>query len=337
MNRVFIIAEAGVNHNGDVNIAKRLIDVASDAGADAVKFQTFKAEKLVTKEAAKAEYQLETTQQSESQYEMLKRLELDEETHRILIEHCQLREIEFLSTPFDLPSAEILNNLKISTFKIPSGELTNLPLIRKVVSFGKPIILSTGMATMEEIRKTVEVILESEIQKEDLTVLHCNTEYPTPMKDVNLRAMNSITDELRVEIGYSDHTLGIEVPIAAVAMGAKVIEKHFTLDRSMEGPDHAASLMPEELKKMVEGIRNIEQALGSEIKQPSESELKNMEVARKSIFYTKDLEREHIVGESDLIAKRPGNGISPMMWDTYIGKKLKNSVVEGDYLSDSHF
>ena len=319
MDRVFIIAEAGVNHNGSVVLAKRLIDVAVDAGADAVKFQTFKAEKLVCKSARKAEYQQETTDATESQYDMIKRLELDIDTHRELIAYCEGRGILFLSTPFDHDSIELLHDLGLEIFKIPSGEITNLPYLRHIGSLRKRIILSTGMADIGEIEDALDVLVDSGTPKDKITILHANTMYPTPMEDVNLRAMRTIACAFGCDVGYSDHTMGIEIPIGAVAMGAKVIEKHFTLDRSMEGPDHKASLEPDELRAMVRAIRNIEKALGSGIKKPSPSEKPNMDVARKSIVASRPIAKGECFTEENLTVKRPGSGLSPMRWDEIVG------------------
>ena len=315
-----IIAEAGVNHNGSIINAKKLIDIASDSGADYVKFQTFKAKKLVTKTAEKADYQENLTEKSESQYEMLKKLELDRPTHTQLIEYCSKKNIQFLSTAFDIDSIDFLRELNIPFYKISSGEITNLLYLRHVGRMGKPVIMSTGMATLEEIRAAMDVLLEVGVKKDELTILHCNSEYPTMMTEVNLKAMLTIRDELDVKVGYSDHTLGIEVPVAAVALGAVVIEKHFTLDRTLSGPDHAASLEPNELKAMVSAIRNIEKAMGNGIKRPSPSEAKNKLIARKSIVAKKCIKKGEQFSNDNLTVKRPGSGISPMEWDTYIGK-----------------
>jgi N,N'-diacetyllegionaminate synthase len=326
-----IIAEAGVNHNGSIELAKKLIDVAAEAAADFVKFQTFKAETLVTQTADKAEYQKEITNTDESQFEMIKKLELDKEAHEELMDYCEQKSIIFLSTAFDNGSIELLAKLDIPFYKIPSGEITNLPYLRHIGRMGKPIIMSTGMSSLEEVRDALNVLIESGAEKEQITILHCNTEYPTPMEDVNLKAMLTIKDELGVNIGYSDHTLGIEVPIAAVAMGATVIEKHFTLDRNMPGPDHAASLEPEELKAMVTAIRNIEKAMGGGEKEPSPSETKNISVARKSIVAKMSIKKGELFTEENLTVKRPGTGISPMGWDTVIGK-VADSAYEMDDL-----
>lgn len=326
---VFIIAEAGVNHNGNIELAKKLIDTASLAGADAVKFQTFKTENLVSKNAKKADYQKQTTDAEESQFDMIKKLELDTDTHKELIDYCKSKNIMFMSTPFDLDSVDMLNDLGLKIFKIPSGEITNLPYLRKIGKLNKKIVLSTGMANMDEIGDALNVLVLAGTQKENITVLHANTMYPTPMEDVNLNAMLSIQKEYDIEIGYSDHTLGIEVDIAAVAMGAKVIEKHFTLDKTMEGPDHKASLEPYELIAMVSGIRNIEKALGNGVKKPSKSETPNMAVARKSIVASRDIKKGELLNESNLAVKRPGNGINPMKWDEIVG-----SIAQKDYKVD---
>lgn len=324
---VYIIAEAGVNHNGDINLAKKLIDIAAESGVDAVKFQTFRTDKLVSKTASKADYQKKSTSKEESQHEMIKRLELSHEDHLILKEHCKAKGVHFLSSPFDIESADFLNNLGMNIFKIPSGEITNLPYLRHIGKFGKEVILSTGMSTLEEIKSALEILSKSGTNKDQIIVLHCNTEYPTPLEDVNLHAMLSIRDELNVRIGYSDHTKGIDIPIAAVALGALVIEKHFTISRNMEGPDHKASIEPDELKRMVQAIRNVEIAIsGSGIKEPSNSEKKNIPIARKSIHLAKPLTKGAILDESCLLALRPGDGISPMNWDNLIGKELTRDL-----------
>ncbi|MCK5110889.1 MAG: N-acetylneuraminate synthase [Arcobacteraceae bacterium] len=316
---VFIIAEAGVNHNGSIQLAKKLIDVAIDAGADAVKFQTFKTENLVSKDAQKANYQKETTDSKESQFEMIKKLELDVDTHIELINYCKTKNIIFLSTPFDLDSVDLLNNLELNIFKIPSGEITNLPILRKIGNLNKKIILSTGMATLEEIDDAFNILITAGTKKDNITILHATTMYPTPYQDVNLKAMVTIGNNFDVAFGYSDHTLGIEVDIAAVAMGASVIEKHFTLDNNMEGPDHKASLEPNELKNMVKSIRNIELALGDGIKKPSPSETPNIEVVRKSIVASCNIKKGTILTENNITVKRPATGINPMLWDSIIG------------------
>lgn len=320
MSRVLIIAEAGVNHNGSLDNAFKLVDAAADAGVDYVKFQTFKADKLVSKSAKKADYQITNTGNSEdSQLEMLKQLELSHADHEKIIAYCKEKGVQFFSTAFDLDSLQYLKDIGLDLVKIPSGEITNLPYLRKAAKLFSKVILSTGMSTMEDIGAATQVFVNEGIS--DISILHCNTEYPTPMKDVNLKAMLSIADEFKVNIGYSDHTLGIEVPIAAVALGAQIIEKHFTLDNTMEGPDHAASLEPNELKAMVSAIRNIEEAIsGSGIKEPSGSEKKNMAIARKSLVAAQCIRKGEVFTEENLTVKRPGNGISPMEWDNVIGK-----------------
>jgi len=320
MPRTLIIAEAGVNHNGEPETAKRLIEAAAEAGADWVKFQTFSAEKLVTASAGKAGYQKATTEAEENQLDMLKRLELSREMHGQLMVHCQRCGIGFLSTAFDLEGLDFLAGLDLDYFKIPSGEITNLPYLRQVAHYGKPVILSTGMATLGEIEDAIDALHAPGLSRDKITVLHCNTEYPTPMTDVNLRAMLTIREAFKVAVGYSDHTLGIEVPIAAVALGATVIEKHFTLDRNLPGPDHRASLEPAELKAMVRAIRNIEQALGDGIKRPSPSEIRNRPVARKSLVAARPIRKGERFSPDNLTAKRPGTGISPMRWDEVTGK-----------------
>ena len=316
---VFIIAEAGVNHNGSIKIAKDLINVAVESGADAVKFQTFKAEKLVSKTAEKADYQKKTTEASESQFDMLKKLELDVEAHQELLVYCQEKNIMFLSTPFDHDSINMLNDLGLETFKIPSGEITNLPYLRHVGSLNKKVVLSTGMSNLKEIGDALAILTNAGTLNENITVLHANTMYPTPMEDVNLNAMQTIHKEFGVAVGYSDHTIGIEVDIAAVAMGASIIEKHFTLNKAMEGPDHKASLEPEELKAMVSAIRNIEKALGSNEKILSPSEEVNLNIARKSIVASCPIRKGELLSEKNISTKRPGTGISPMKWDEIIG------------------
>ena len=328
--KTFIIAEAGVNHNGNIEIAKKLIDVAVESKVDAVKFQTFKAEKLVSKMAQKAEYQKNNTNVGETQLEMLKKLELDVYSHIELMDYCRNKKIKFLSTPFDLDSIEILNGLGMDIFKIPSGEITNYPYLKKIGSLRKKVILSTGMSFESEIEDAINVLRKNGTS--DITVLHCNTEYPTPIDNVNLKAMKTIERNLNVKVGYSDHTLGIEIPIAAVAMGATVIEKHFTLDKNMEGPDHRASLEPDELKEMVKCIRNIECALGSGIKEPSESEKKNINIARKSIVAKKAIKEGAIFTEDNLTCKRPGSGMSPMMWEDVLGKIATQDFKEDEMI-----
>jgi N,N'-diacetyllegionaminate synthase len=331
--KVIIIAEAGVNHNGDINLAKKLIDVAADAGVDYVKFQTFNTKKLVSKYAKKASYQKQNTVSiTESQLEMLQKLELSKEDHFELISYCEIKNVKFLSTGFDLESIQFLNELNIDMFKVPSGEITNLPYLKKIGELGKPIIISTGMANMNEIEDALKLILNAGTNLCNVTILHCNTEYPTPMCDVNLKAMLSIKEKFNVAVGYSDHTLGIEIPIAAVALGAKVIEKHFTLDKTLSGPDHKASLDPKELKAMIGAIRNIEVALGNGIKEPSISELKNKSIARKSLVANKYIKKGDFFTEENITIKRPGNGISPMLWDDYIGKKATKDYKEDELI-----
>ena len=335
-NNVLIIAEAGVNHNGSLSKAKELIDVAACAGVDMVKFQTFQAHKIVSKAAKKAEYQSKNDPQSgQSQFEMLKSLELSNEDHHELIEYCRSKGVTFFSTAFDTDGLDYLNSLGFDRFKIPSGELTNRPYLTKLASFGKPVILSTGMATMDEIHDALH-ILQQGIDLADIVVLHCNTEYPTPLSDVNLLAMNHIHREFHVSVGYSDHTLGTEVPVAAVALGAKVIEKHFTLDRSLPGPDHAASLEPKELIQMVSSIRQVELAIsGTGIKEPSPSEKKNLAVARKSIHSSRGLKAGQVISDNDLIALRPGDGISPMRWTEVVGKVATRDIDEFEKIQPS--
>ena len=333
MKKTLIIAEAGVNHNGDIAKAKALIDKGAEAGVDYVKFQTFKAANLVTKQAKRAAYQDKNTQDNDSQYEMLKKLELSQAVHQELIDYCAQKGVQFLSTGFDVESLEFLAQLGITIAKVPSGEITNLPYLRKVAALFPEVILSTGMATIEEIKDAVKVLIDNGVNKDKITVLHCNTEYPTPMEDVNLRAMLHIQQEVGVAIGYSDHTLGIEVPIAAVALGATVIEKHFTLDKTLPGPDHKASLEPEELKAMVSAIRNIEKAVGgSGLKEVSISEAKNKPIARKSIVASKSIKRGDFFTEENITVKRPGTGISPMQWDEVIGKTARKDFEEDDLI-----
>ncbi len=334
MEHVIIIAEAGVNHNGSTENAFRLVDAAADAGADYIKFQTFKAEKAVSISAKKADYQIQNSQNSgESQLEMLKKLELTQEQHEQIIDYCKKRNINFFSTAFDLDSLEYLASIGLDIVKIPSGEITNLPYLRKAASLFSKVILSTGMATIAEIKDAMEVFTHAGINEENITILHCNTEYPTPMKDVNLKAMLHIQEVLGTKVGYSDHTLGIEVPIAAVALGAGLIEKHFTLDKTMEGPDHKASLDPRELKAMVEAIRNIEKALsGSGYKEVSPSESKNREIARKSIVAKTNIKKGEAFSEQNLTVKRPGNGVNPMLWDNVLGKKAKRDFKEDELI-----
>ena len=322
MGKVKIIAEAGVNHCGDIRLAKKLIDVAADAGVDYVKFQTFKSESLVSKFAKKAAYQIENTQDAgESQLQMLKKLELSDSQHFELVQYCNNKKISFFSTAFDLESLSFLKELGLNIVKIPSGEITNLPYLRKAATLFREVIISTGMSSMEEIEEALDVFLQAGINKNDITILHCNTEYPTPMSDVNLNAMLTIQKRFGVKVGYSDHTMGIEVPIAAVAIGGTIIEKHFTLDRSLPGPDQLASLEPGELKNMVHSIRNIEKAIGgSGTKEPSDSEIKNISIARKSIVAKTSIQKGDRFTEFNITTKRPGMGVSPMKWDEVIGK-----------------
>ena len=324
---VYIIAEAGVNHNGSIEIAKRLVDVAVDAGVDAVKFQTFKADTIVTASAKKAEYQQHTTGSDESQYEMLKRLELSEQNHFELVDYSLSKGIRFLSTAFDIDSVRYLDSLSLPLMKVPSGEITNLPYLRAINACRKPTLLSTGMSTIEDVAAAIEVLKDCQ-----LCLLHCTTEYPCPFEKVNLKAMLSLGEKFGLPFGYSDHTNGIEVPVAAVALGATIIEKHFTLDRNMAGPDHKASLEPAELKAMVCSIRNIEKALGNGSKQPTEGELKNRQVARKSIVAKRKIVAGEILTEENLTVKRPGTGISPMMWDSIVGTLAKKNYEEDDLI-----
>ena len=328
--RTLIIAEAGVNHNGDIRLAKKLITAAAAAGADLVKFQTFSAKNLVSLSAPKAEYQKKTTESSESQLEMIQKLELSREDHAVLIQECSAHGIGFFSTAFDFQSFDLLMELGcLEQIKIPSGELTNLPLLRYMSRFGKPLLLSTGMANLGEIEAAIEAVEAAGTPRHLITVLHCTTEYPTPMEDVNLRAMVAMKKAFGVSTGYSDHTAGIEIPIAAVALGATVIEKHFTLDRNLPGPDHKASLEPHELKAMVESIRNVERALGDGVKRPSTSELKNKPIARKSLVAIRPIRAGETLSVENMAAKRPGTGLSPMRWDEVIGRTaIKDFAVD---------
>lgn len=332
MKKVFIIAEAGVNHNGDLALARKLIDAASEAGADAVKFQTFNSKKLVSKFAQKAEYQKMSTDVNESQLEMLKKLELSKEGHYELQDYCRSKNIIFLSSPFDLESVDFLNELGLDIFKIPSGEITNLPFLRKIGALKKTVILSTGMSDLNDVDSALNVLLESGTDKNRITILHCNTEYPTPFTDVNLNAMKTLGDTFKTAIGYSDHTVGITVSLAAVALGATIIEKHFTLDQTMEGPDHKASLDPAELRDLVRGTREIEQAMGVATKTPTASEQKNIGIARKSIVAMKNIAKGEVLTEENLTVKRPGTGISPMKWDSVIGKVATRNFQEDELI-----
>ena len=326
---VFIIAEAGVNHNGSIELAKKLIEAAALAGADAIKFQSFKADRLVSKKAEKAAYQKETSNACETQYNMLKKLELDESAHQELMAYCKERKIEFLSSAFDLGSIDLLRSLGLKKFKIPSGEITNLPYLQKIGALKTKVILSTGMANIGEIEDAIDVLVSAGTVRDDITILHCNTEYPTPFEDVNLTAMVTIREALKVRVGYSDHTLGIEVPIAAVALGAEIIEKHFTLDKNMEGPDHKASLEPVEFETMVRAIRNIEMALGSGVKKPSPSERKNLLLARKSIHTSRPVMKGELFTEKNLTMLRPGDGIPPSFLATILGRVARNDLADG--------
>lgn len=333
MRRVFIIAEAGVNHNGSIKIAKKLVDAAAEAGADAVKFQAFNAHLLVSKFAPKAIYQKKNTGNAESQLEMLKAVELGPKGHKELAVYCRTKRIGLISSPFDLESIDLLKGLGLKIFKIPSGEITNLPYLRKIGALRKKIIMSTGMSTIAETKDALGILLRSGTKKKDITVLHCNTEYPTPFKDVNLSAMITMKKVLGVEVGYSDHTPGIEAAIAAAALGAMVIEKHFTLDKKMPGPDHRASLDTNELKHMVSAVRNIEEAMGSGVKSASPSERPNISVVRKSIVAASVIKKGEHFTEKNLTVKRPGTGLSPMKWDVVLGKAAKKNFHEDELIT----
>lgn len=330
--RTLVIAEAGVNHNGDMVLARKLIDVAAEAGADMVKFQSFSADRLVTANAKKAEYQIQNTDIGETQHAMIRRLELTRYMHEDLIGYCKARGIQFLSSGFDLESIDLLIDLGLDRFKIPSGEITNLPYLRYVGSFGKPIILSSGMSTLAEIESALLILEQAGTARNSVTVLHCNSQYPTPMTDVNLRAMLTIRDAFGTAVGYSDHTLGIEVAVAAVALGATVIERHFTLDRSLQGPDHKASLEPDELKEMITAIRNIEHALGDGIKHPSISEEKNKPIVRKSLVAACAIRKGEVFSEVNIMVKRPGTGLSPMLWDEVLGQKASRDFAPDELI-----
>ncbi|MDE6604104.1 MAG: N-acetylneuraminate synthase [Lachnospiraceae bacterium] len=330
MGKIFIIAEAGVNHNGSLETARKMIDAAAEAGADAVKFQTFKTENLVCRNAEKAAYQKTTTDAGESQFDMLKRLELTPDMHKELINYCHEKNIMFLSTPFDVDSLHYLVDCGLGVIKVPSGEITNYPLLREAGKSGRRIILSSGMSTIDEVREAVAVLKEN--GSTEIAVLHCNTEYPTPFSDVNLKAMRTIKAEIGVPVGYSDHTPGIEAAVAAAALGAEIIEKHFTLDKNMDGPDHKASLEPNELAELVKAVRHIEQALGDGEKKPSESEKKNMSVARKSIVAGCEIKAGERFTEDNLAAKRPGSGLSPMLWNQVIGQKAKRDFAADEMI-----
>lgn len=328
--KTFIIAEAGVNHNGSLDVARKMVDAAREAGADAVKFQTFRAEELAAPSAHKADYQTAATGKSESQLEMLRRLELPEDSFRELCRYCETRGITFLSTAFGLGTLEFLMQLSPMLLKVPSGEITNLPYLRAIARCGRPVIVSTGMCSLAEVEDALHVLISGGVPRDELTVLHCTTEYPAPFTEVNLRAMLTLRDAFGVKVGYSDHTLGIEVAVAAVALGAVVIEKHFTLDRNLPGPDHKASLEPMELKAMVTAIRNVEASLGSPVKEPGSSERRNISVARKSIVAGKLIRQGEVFTPDNLQTKRPGTGISPMRWDEVIGRRAIRDFAPDD-------
>lgn len=334
IDKVIVIAEAGVNHNGSLERAMQMIEAAADAGADYIKFQTFKAEKLVNKFAAQADYQRKNigSQESDSQLSMLRALELAQEDFVVLKDYCSQKGIGFLSSPFDMESLEFLLELGQDFIKIPSGEITNLPMLRRIAESGSSVVMSTGMSELHEIREALDVLYKGGLIPSQVALLHCNTEYPTPMRDVNLLAMLTLAAEFGVEVGYSDHTQGIEVPVAAVALGAGIIEKHFTLDKSLPGPDHVASLDPQELKWMISSIRNVSEALGSPEKRVSESERKNMAVARKSIVAKRDIKAGEVFNEENLTVKRPGSGISPMLWDEVLGQKAARDFGEDELI-----
>ncbi len=332
MSHTIIIAEAGVNHNGSIELARQMVEAAHCCGVDYVKFQTFKAEKIANKFAKQAEYQQHNLKQESSQVQMLRQLELTFTDFSLLNGYCKEIGIKFMSTPFDLESIDFLADIGMDYMKVPSGEITNLPYLRKIAKTGIPVIMSTGMCRMGEIEDAMEVLYNGGLSTDRITLLHCNTEYPTPMIDVNLRAMETLRSAFGTKVGYSDHTKGIEVPIVAVAMGASVIEKHFTLDRTLPGPDHVASLEPDELKLMVDSIRNIEKAIGHSEKRVSESERKNIQVARKSIVAAKNIKKGETLSENNLTVKRPGNGISPMKWDSVIGMSAKRDFQEDELI-----
>ena len=332
MKKTFIIAEAGLNHNGSLKRAIKMVDIAKEAGADAIKFQTLIPELLVTNHARKAKYQMKNDVKNESQLAMLKRISLPFEAFEDIKKDCEKKKIEFMSTAFDLESLSFLRKMNMRIYKIPSGEITNLPLIQKIASIAKKVILSTGMSNTNEISSALKILVSNGLSKKNISILHCNTEYPTPMKNVNLNVLPSLSKKFQVNVGLSDHTLGIEVPIAAVAMGAHIIEKHFTLDRNLVGPDHKASLTPYELKAMIKAIRNIEIAFGSNAKKPTDGELKNLVIARKSIVASKSINKGDFFTEDNLTTKRPGNGISPMKWNKIIGQKSKYNFKENDLI-----
>ncbi len=333
MTKTFIIAEAGVNHNGSLDLALRMVDSALSAGADAVKFQTFKAEKMITATAPKAGYQKQTSDSQETQMEMVRKLELGVDAHKTLFSHCQTLEIEFISSPFDLDSIDFLNLLGMEIFKIPSGEITNLPYLKKLGGLNKRLLLSTGMANLGEIEAALDLLTDSGTPRHHITVLHCTTGYPTPFEDVNLKAIETIRHAFPgISVGYSDHTRGIETAIAAVAIGAGVIEKHFTLDRGLPGPDHQASLEPEELTAMVTGIRNMETSLGSGIKKPTPTDMANLPIVRKSIVAACPIAKGEVFTEKNITTKRPGTGISPMRWDEVIGRRANRNYEKDDFI-----
>ena len=333
-NNVFIIAEAGINHNGSLKKALKLVDAALGSGADAIKFQTFKSESVISKNAPKAEYQKQNLKTNETQLEMAKRLELDDNSFKIIKDYCEKNKIEFFSTAFDKNSLKMLMGLGQRIIKVPSGEITNLPFLEKIGSYNKKLIMSTGMCQLTEVEEALNILINSGTSKEKITILHCNTEYPTPPSDVNLKAMITIQNKFDIAVGYSDHTLGIEIPIAAVALGASIIEKHLTLDKKLPGPDHTASLEPKEFKAMVDAIRLTEISLGDGIKQPSKSEIKNISIARRSIVAKKDIKSGEKFTESNLSVKRPGSGISPMEWKKMIGQKAKHNFKPDDLIKN---
>lgn len=332
MDRVFIIAEAGVNHNGSVDIAKKMIDFAVEAGVDAVKFQTFKAEKVASAAAPSAQYQIDNDPASRTQLEMLKRLQLSKRSFRELCRYCQKKDVMFLSSPFDEESVDMVIDLGVNVIKIPSGELTNVPYLRKIGRLNKRLIVSTGMAYLKEIEDALKILTESGTELKNITILHCNTQYPTPFNDVNLNAMNTMREAFHVDVGYSDHTVGIEIATAAVALGASVIEKHFTLDRNMDGPDHRASLEPDDLKNMVKAIRNLEKAFGTGLKEPSPSEILNRDIVRKSIVAVKGIKRGVLFTVNNIATKRPATGVSPLEWDNVIGRAAKRDFAADELI-----
>lgn len=331
MNKVFVIAEIGVNHNKDMNLAKKLIDIACDCNVDAVKFQLFKTEKLLSKDSPMAKYQIENSNNYKDAFHMLKRLELNTNEIIELINYCNFKNIKFMCSPFDMESIDILNELHLDIFKIPSGEITNYPYLKKIGSLKKKVILSTGMSTISEIENAIKVLKDNGTY--NISLLQCNTQYPTPMKDVNLNAITTLKNKFNLEVGFSDHTIGIEVPIAAVALGATIIEKHFTLDRNLEGPDHKASLEPNEMLNMVKAIRNIELALGKGIKSPSKSEIPNINIVRKSIVAKKNIKKGEIFTEENITTKRPGTGLNPMIWEKVIGSSASKDYKEDEMIT----